>query len=437
LLDIPSTLLDKITQAFQTVGTHADPKMDVIAQKAAKYLSQGSFLQPRTIRTGNSLGPLDICIRRPDKDQEPTEIVMIYIQNGTARVATLPYVSRPDQAFTYKYNLGNADDVACDFDGRWGYISDRSGIYFDTTIIWALETFGEPYFAIVNDGALTVRIAHGDSYLLASNVVKCAMLRGWKSTTSVLVDQGLVCAYIKTDGGIYYRNYCEQEDGSYIWELERLIEDFVAPNSNVSLFRTADYRLGFLAENAGHISWLITHRAWAGMAITPEFISANADAPTITVYDIVYIDSQTTDEYVSADVSVDLDVLYALSPVMLYAANEPNIDDDYGYLVRVRFDERVWNTTGTEAAFTLTDEYNGIWYGQIITGDGTKELLIEFTNFNNASGVVTLAYTPGTATGDIEVLAITSTTFTPIGLVPFAVDPPVVLTIENTIEWEA
>jgi len=306
MLTIPSTLLSKLNSRRQTIGNNANPQMDIIAQKAAKYLNQGSFLTPKTIRTGNSLGPLDICIRREDPNAEPTEIVMLYIENDMAKVATLPYVSRPDEVFVYQYTVGPATEVACDFDGSWYRITDRTGIYFDTTSIWSLVTFGEPYFALINNGQLTIQQGLGINTVLATeNITKCSMIRGWKSITSFDIDQGILVVYLK-NGLLYYRNYCGQEDLTTIWEIETNITAFDSigvtyPILNVGLFRTNDYRVGILIEdNTNTIYCLITDRVFSGMMVPPEtLIGSFGRVSDIVMIDMEYIDVNHANEYLN------------------------------------------------------------------------------------------------------------------------------------------
>ena len=140
MLDIPATLLSKLNQSMQTIANNANPQMDIISQRAAKYINKGNFLAPQTVRTGNSLARLDVCARREDKNEEPTEYVMLYIEGGLAKVATLPYVFLPDELFEYQYTIGPATDVAICFDGIFEHISSHKGLYFDTAICWTLVT---------------------------------------------------------------------------------------------------------------------------------------------------------------------------------------------------------------------------------------------------------------------------------------------------------
>ena len=446
MLPIPSSLLDKVKQAMQTIGNNAEPKMTIIAQKASKYLSQGSFLSPRTVRTGNSLGSLDICIRRETPHQEPTEIVMVYIENGLAKVATLPYVHTPDQYFEYQYTIGPATDVACDFDGRWNLITDRSELYFDTNTIWELITFGEPYIAYINSGVLYVQQGQGASIELSTEAVKCSLLRAWKSVTDILTDQGIVCAYIKTDTKIYYRNYCEQPDGSYFWETPREITDFGVGNNNISLFLAADYRLGLLVENTGSIKWAITNRSLSGMAILPEYLSilpANID---LLVKEIEYHNAQALIEYINLlspmFTIIDKftgDVLLRDAENISYTDEELEIENDYGYKVRIRWHERVYGTDNSYTGFSLVDSESTSFLAVAIAyTENPKVVEVTFLNFNNAVGDVSVVYDgTGGLTGDLgQAVPASSASFTPTGLVPYIPEPPVMISIINIQAWE-
>src|SRR5690554_6876125 len=95
--------------------------------------------------------------------------------------------------------------------------------------------------------------------LLAEGVSKIAAIRGWKNTYMWNHDQGIIVAYIKS-GQIYYRNYCQQPpDQPALWEIERQV-DLPTPAQNIALFRTNDYRTGFICESEGQIHWAITTR---------------------------------------------------------------------------------------------------------------------------------------------------------------------------------
>ena len=99
-----------------------------------------------------------------------------------------------------------------------------------------------------------------------------------ESTVVGTDDHGLIAAYIKSDGKVYYRNLCEQEDGKLIWDLERQVAGFSGNAVNLNLFITNDYRTGIIIENSqGRIFWFITSRNWAGMAIASDKIVARSN----------------------------------------------------------------------------------------------------------------------------------------------------------------
>ena len=396
---IPDTLRTKINQAFQTIHGNNQPRMDIIAQKVTKYLTEGTLLQARTIRTGTDLGPLDICIRREDVNADPTEIIMAYIENGTAKVATLPYVHTPDQEFTYQYTIGEAVDVACDFDGRWYKITDRTGIYFDTSIIWAVQTFGEPYLVrVMANGTLHVQQGQsGASLQLAdSGVSKVSCLRGWKNTYLWNHDQGIIVAYIK-NSSVHYRTYAQQPpDQPALWENERTITELPTPAQNVSIFRTNDYRVGILAESSGGMHWVLTPRNWANMAIEDHNISGQITDVTVDLIPITE-DEYHDDHNISGQIT---DVSCKLCPEIyptVDTISNPGPDDTVTILIETDLN-LYGDLTGLQAAFVVTDQ-TATPFAVSATTKGLTDNTIKLTvaNFESASGDLTVTYTHLTA----------------------------------------
>jgi hypothetical protein len=167
---------------------------------------------------------------------------------------------------------------------------------------------------------------------------------------------------------------------------------------------------------------------WNGI----EYLTAGIAADVMTT-EVVYIDRMVT-EYLTAITGAEVKTLYALSPVMKKAENIANGEGDFGYLVRVTFDEIVMNTSGSEYNFTITDAYNVTYHATVATENG-REILLEFPDFNNATNPVVIAYTPGTATGEVASLEADSITIELTGLVPTYTPPPVPISVENTIDW--
>ena len=432
---IPQSLLDKVKAKAQNIHNASNPRMEVIAAKATRYLTEGTFLQARTIRTGESnLGPLDICIRREDVNADPTEIVMAYIEDGQAKVATLPYVHRPDEDFVYRYTIGPAVDVACDFDGRWYKITERTGIYFDTSIIWALQTFGEPYLVRVqSNGSLHVQQGEsGTSLQLASaNVTKCSCLRGWKNTYLWNHDQGIIVAYIRS-GAVCYRNYAQQPpDQPALWENERTIVEFdtsVYPADHIAMFRGNDYRVGFTTSINGEMFMTLTPRNWATMAIESHTISAAITGVTVALLPVTY-----TDIYHEHHISTTLtDVTASLLWAMPYnsftsASNADNVT------VNATCEHFLTNLTATD--FEIRDTLNTLFSVTAIQQGATVyDIILTVDNLNYSEiGNLTLKFlgtgtTKGEAGQNVDPFEIT---FTPTGLEYVAAEPPEVEAIYN------
>src|SRR5690606_252275 len=141
---------------------------------------------------------------------------------------------------------------------------------------------------------------------LSSGVTKVRMIRAWKSTTIHYLDQGIVVAYIKTDGKVYYRNYCIQEDHTEVWEYEKELTDFTGTAVDVNLFIANDYRMGFVIEdNLGQVHWLVTPRNWGGMASPAEYLAAGVSDVTFEVTPITYPDLYSDDEHIESSVAIE------------------------------------------------------------------------------------------------------------------------------------
>ena len=261
------------------------------------------FLKPRTIRNEERLGSIDVALRRTDIFDGPTEYLMVYIKDGDAIVASAD--ADHHTTFVDRYVVGHAIDCAIEFDGYW--IEAENNKY-------SLVTVGDPYIFTVNSsGVLLLQIGKdGLPLVLCSNgVTKVSAIRGWKSTQDTDIDQGLICAYVKTDGTAYYRTYSRQLDGSCIWEDEEQLVGLASSVQGIKLFRTNDYRTGFLIESNGQISWLLTKRAWAGLSVGNEYLRSNILSVEIDLIEVQYIDVNMDDEYLSSSFGIEVSLLYS------------------------------------------------------------------------------------------------------------------------------
>jgi len=258
-----------------------------------------------------------------------------------------------------------------------------------------LLTIGEPYIFVISLlGQLSVQ--HGldeqtKVVLSDTDVVHVSAIRGWRNVLEVGYDQGLICGYIKSDGFAYYRSYSQQPDGEYVWEVEHLVSKSLT-FKKISLFRTNDYRVGFILEsNDNQISWVLTTRAWAGMAIEPENISIGLTGYNIDVVSVTYIDAFDNAENIGAGITnYNIGCAMEILPVILNASNlitEKNT-------IKLKFNYPIEQSLiGHEAAFTLKDS-EGVSFAVVSTAPGVDqtELILTTDIFSSAKSPMTIAY---------------------------------------------
>jgi hypothetical protein len=395
---IPSLLLDKIQQAYQTAHGNADPKLDIIIQQSTQALEQGLMLNPCTLWVDEELTAIDVAVSRQDKNQAPQELSMVYIVDGIAKLATLSTTDNVCRDWVYRKDLGSAVDCAIDYDGRWQRITGFDDEFYSVTSRWALVTFGEPYIALVKpDGSLTIQ--QGDSEpieLAGTGVTRVSLMRGWKNAIIYNADQGIICAYIK-DGDVMYRSYCLQPPADpALWEVERQVEEFdtsINPATHISLFRTNDYRAGFLAEINGEMHMSVTERNWSGMAIDDHTITATVTDLAVALLPITYPNVYAGEHTVTATIStLSAKLCPEIYPTIIDIYNEPDTPTE----IHIQFDKTMSSSGNLATAFSVRDNAMTTYAvsGASITGD---TLTLTTTNFEGASGDIAITYTYNTA----------------------------------------
>lgn len=282
--NIPEDLSNKIKIPLQTPANNADPKMAITVVRAKDTIMDNTYWTTEVIRTGMDLGDVSVAPRRFTPYGSPNRIYEIHVQNGIVSTSIREYPDKLEEGWKEQFTLGPGKSVGIAFDGEW----ER---YKQT---YRLVTYEKPWISWVDlNGILwTQKWDEEDTKLqLSTDVVKVRMIRAWKNTAIEYLDQGIVAAYIRTDGKVYYRNFCIQENYTEAWEYEKQLNGFTGVAVNVNLFITNDYRMGFIVEDtAGEIHWLVTHRNWGGMASPAEnLISGVKDLE----FDVTAIDTYT------------------------------------------------------------------------------------------------------------------------------------------------
>lgn len=375
---LPQTLREKIEKANQTIFENADPHMDVLLRRARTGLTGTDLFYMQTIREGTDLEALGIDLQRTNVNGAPSKAFNIYIKDGICKVATKNLPSKVKEQWVDVLTIGPA--TACDiaFDGRW---------YRDDEYRWQLVTIGNPWLFYVTGGNLYAKQWTADPVLLAEGVSKISAIRAWKNTYMWNHDQGIIVAYIKS-GVIYYRNYCQQPpDQPAIWEIERAI-DLPTPAQNVALFRTNDYRTGFLCESNGQMYWTITARNWANMAIEPHFISAG-----ITDVKVNFIPIKYTDMHLKHQITAGIsDVGVNFCPIQDPQAIDVTTDNEN--TITIEFDMPLMEGTGQQNAFIVTD--NGYQFDVLSTelGETPYFLVLHMEDFGGFASELNIAFRP-------------------------------------------
>jgi hypothetical protein len=264
-------------------------------------------------------------------------------------------------------------------------------------------------------------------------------IRGWREPNSTSNDQGFIVAYIKSDGKCYYRQYLYNVS-DYDWESEQeaTITGVTDAFTNVTLFRTPDYRIGFaITTDQDEVYWLITSRNWAGLALRPEAMEVALTDYSITRSAITY-NRGYEEEALEADLT-DYSIvrLHGVSPEFTAAENINNGSGNWGIKIEITLDNPVYDVVDNHANFSVSAD--GSYYpplaAEIKTGSDNKIIILTCTDFNAAYGNdIRIDYTldAGTIVGeagqDLETQYIE---FTPTGLVEPTTPAPEYSSAEN------
>lgn len=382
---VPSELLEKLHKNIQTKGSQAQPKMNVAVARAKTTVTDSSYWTVEKIREKTGLGDIAVAARRYSKHYgRPDRLYEIHVDNGQVKTALREYPDLTKAGWQDQFTLGPGTDVAIAFDGEWELYRK----------VWRQRTHENPWIFWVDDlGVLWGQLWDDETTLveLATGVSKVTAIRGWKELNNGLSDQGIVVAFVKIDGTVWYRNYCIQVDLTYIWESQRQVTGFTGTATNVGLFLTNDYRLGFLVENTlGKIWWLVTHRTWVGMAVPPEYIKASISELSVEMIPVQYIDT-FVDDYISAQLqNLKINVAEPIYPVAVSAMN-PNKSPTE---IILTFSHDVYQDLSLVGGFfTIKDALN-ISYTIVSTREGInkKQLIFTTSTFQGASGLLTISY---------------------------------------------
>ena len=375
-------LLQKINETLQTTGNNANPKLMVLAARAKDTVRDSDYWIVETIRETSGLGDVSVAPRRFKANGRPNRLYGVHVHNGEVKTLLREYPDKLKQGWVEQFSLGVGSSVAMAFNGHWERYRK----------LWRLITDASPYISWVdNNNDLWVQLWNDETtrVKLSMNVSKVRMIRAWKNTVTNYLDQGIVAAYIKTDGKVYYRNYCIQEDSSEAWESEKVVGNFAGGVNSVNLFITNDYRMGFVIEDSlGQIHWMVTQRNWGGMASPAENLVTSIQDIMFEVTPIKYYDTFEIENIDTSITDIWFNVAMPIYPVLL------NINNDDQWTIRLQFSHEIdYDLSNVKTAFSVKDSTNVV-FNVLSTSAGVdnSELVLNMTNFNGAAGNLFVTY---------------------------------------------
>jgi hypothetical protein len=375
-------LLQKLNEFLQTTGNNANPNLSVMVSRAKDTVRDSDYWIVETIRETSGLGNVSVAPRRFKPNGRPNRLYGIHVHNGEVKALLREYPDKIKQGWLEQFNVGVGSSVGIAFNGYW----ERYRKY------WRLITDESPFISWVdNNKDLWVQKWNEDltRFKLSTDIIKVCMIRAWKNTVVQQNDQGIIVAYIKSNGKVYYRNYCQQPDYSATWEFERELTGFTGVAVNVNMFITNDYRMGFVIEdNLGRIHWLITHRNWGGMASPAENLYSSIKDIQFEVHSIGYRSMYSVEKLDTSIVDIRFNVAEPIYPTLVSVSN----DDQW--TIRLLFSHLIdYDLSVVKAAFTVKDSTN-VQYTVLSTSAGVdnREIVLTMTNFNGATGNLFVTY---------------------------------------------
>ena len=298
--DINPLLYDKLNKQNQTIYEKAKPNMQVLVARAKSSVRDASYFTIEKIRQKAGITDISVAARRLNNMGPPDKLYNIWIDNGLIRTGHREYPDKLKAGWQNDFDIENGKAVSIVFDGRWELNKYKT---------WGQRTSELPWlFWVDNSNNLKARIWNtGTIYELATGVLKIDSLRGWvPAQAGHLDDQGVIVAYTKSDGKIYYRNYCIQPDEvPTIWESEKEVIELGTGNQGVRLFRTNDFRVGIIGEKTAGNIMVITDRNWAGMSLEPINFSSNLKLK-VELIGLEHIKNESHNESFVSDLETEL-----------------------------------------------------------------------------------------------------------------------------------
>lgn len=215
----------------------------------------------------------DISIRQPEFALEPTDIYIIAMSDEDYPIVLRTRFMKgrrlqgSDFVVVWEFPaLAGAKELAIEFDGLFELFLGHEK--------QTLVTDEKPYI-FWTDSSDKLWCQYGDEVPtrqeIAQDVLQVSVCRGWNSKVFIDQDFGLVAAYIKYDGFVFYRTKIGKADPPYVWETEEELEEAGQDNSYVHVHTLNDYRMGLAVTGCN--KHFITDRVLIGAGAQPQSVA--------------------------------------------------------------------------------------------------------------------------------------------------------------------
>jgi hypothetical protein len=269
---IPHAFLTKLTGAHNFVVTaQVTNGYITVPIRSVLFTIDGGYLLSRLMSPGIDI--LDISIKKLSGETEPSEVWAAGTDNNQLIVKKRSYDPKNyNESWTGLYTFDNVTAAALEFNGYWT-AGASSSVFTTEDVPWVFYVMSGTLYGQLGDGSTA-------SLTLATDVTQVAAVRGWYfSAAFVNNDMGLIVAYIKSDGQVYYRQYTANSSGIFVWSAETLLPVTLAtlPIVKVSLARTNDFRVVFsIQDTNGNTYAIFTSRYYQADSVDPLRITGAA-----------------------------------------------------------------------------------------------------------------------------------------------------------------
>jgi len=417
---IDPVIKSRLLQMQQTLYNNAQPSMEVLAIRPRTPIFHKRFWQESIVSADTTATCTSVAVRKTGTKADRVYVAYISGSVLTVKSAALVFPVS-SMAWEIEQVIEGCIGCALEFDGSFVRVSPYKIEYRTDDLPWL--------FYITSTGQLMGGILGFElETLVGANVTAVDAIRGIRSEYGDN-DLGLALFYI-LNGVVYYNQLVEGE-----WQGQVAVDLAPANAVSIKVERTFDWRIVLQVTDSTGTLYEVFSKAYVSGWTGVESLTAHASL-LLDVLEVTYHDTKSQDEMISALIAMTVLTLWGVETIMQTAANIDNGEGDYGYLVRITWDHGITIPTGNHTSFLMLDSENNSFGSVQVTQIDSRLIEVEFQNFNNAIGECSIFYTPGTIEGEAgQLLTASSVSFTPTGLVPFAVDPPVPISIINIIDW--